>query len=174
MKKKTLRYNSQECLKSVCLEPDFKSCEHHTAQLQRLARILQTLYLALVHYYSLKEMIYTIKSGWSIVYINRSQIILSKYHISVPECCFFYSYQTVQTLMKFCFLWNFVLIFTIFQFMKGYIYHKLLVLFACWEIFRDLLSSADFFFKINFFKKFFTEHYQSFKQIGSRSAFCQS
>ena len=28
-------------------------------------------------------------------------------------------------------------------------------LFACWVIFHALLSTADFFFKINFFKKFF-------------------
>ena len=32
-----------------------------------------------------------------------------------------------------------------------------------------LLSSADFFFKINFFKKKIQEHYQSDKQFGSRS-----
>ena len=57
---------------SVCLEPGFKNCEHHTVQLQRLVRILQTLYIALVYYYSLKEVIYTIKSGWSIVYTVKS------------------------------------------------------------------------------------------------------
>ena len=35
----------------------------------------------------------------------------------------------------------------------------LLKLFACWEIFHQFLSSADF-FKINFFKKFFHENHQ--------------
>ena len=32
-----------------------------------------------------------------------------------------------------------------------------------------LLSSADLFFKTNFFKKLFQEHYKSVKQFGSRS-----
>ena len=32
-----------------------------------------------------------------------------------------------------------------------------------------LLSFADFFFKINFVKKFFQENYQNVKQFGSRS-----
>ena len=31
-----------------------------------------------------------------------------------------------------------------------------------------LLSSVDFFFKINFFKKAFREHYQGVKRFGSR------
>ena len=39
-----------------------------------------------------------------------------------------------------------------------------------------LLLSADFFFKIIFFKKFFQKHYQSVKQFGFRSGptFCRS
>ena len=36
--------------------------------------------------------------------------------------------------------------------------------FSCFYV-----SSADFFFKINFFKRFFQEHYQSVKRFGSRS-----
>ena len=49
---------------------------------------------------------------------------------------------------------------------------------SCWHLnsllagyffFFLRLLSADFFFKINFFKKFFQEHYQSVKRFGSRS-----
>ena len=49
------------------------------------------------------------------------------------------------------------------------------VLFAYWVFFHDFLSSADF-FKINFFEKFFQEHFQSVKQFESRSdlTFCQA
>ena len=38
------------------------------------------------------------------------------------------------------------------------------------------LSSADFFLKINFFKKFFQEYHQSVKQFGPRSGltFCRA
>ena len=39
----------------------------------------------------------------------------------------------------------------------------------CWVILHASLSSADFFFKINFFEKFFQEYHQSVKQFGSRS-----
>ena len=42
--------------------------------------------------------------------------------------------------------------------------------------FMLLLLAADFFFKINFFKKFVQEHYQSDKRFGFRSGptFCRS
>ena len=52
-----------------------------------------------------------------------------------------------------------------------------LIISACWVIFMLIfLSPADFFFKINFFKTLFQEHYQSVKQFGSRSGptFCRS
>ena len=42
---------------------------------------------------------------------------------------------------------------------------KRVLLFACWIIFH---ASANF-FQINFFKKLFQEHYQTFKQFGSKS-----
>ena len=38
-------------------------------------------------------------------------------------------------------------------------------LLVCWVIFILLLSSADFFFKINLLKKLFQEHYQSGKRM---------
>ena len=45
---------------------------------------------------------------------------------------------------------------------------------ACWVIFHAFSWSANFFFKINYFKKFFQEYHQSVKQFGSRSGptFC--
>ena len=43
-----------------------------------------------------------------------------------------------------------------------------LTLHALLNVFMLSLSSADF-FKINFFKKFFQEHYQSVKRFGSGS-----
>ena len=42
---------------------------------------------------------------------------------------------------------------------------------AYWVIF---LLSVDFFFKINFFEKFFKKYHQSVKQLGSRSPECQT
>ena len=43
------------------------------------------------------------------------------------------------------------------------------LLFAPWEIFNAFMSSAVFFFKINFFVKSFQEYHLSVKQVGSRS-----
>ena len=37
--------------------------------------------------------------------------------------------------------------------------------FACLVMFMLLLSSADFFFKLNLFKKIFLEHYQRDKRL---------
>ena len=48
--------------------------------------------------------------------------------------------------------------------------------FACWVICKFFLSSADFFFKISIFEKFFQEYHQNYiKQFESRpsSTFCE-
>ena len=52
-------------------------------------------------------------------------------------------------------------------------WHYIILLFACWVIYYDYLSSADF-FKLIFKKKFFQENHQSVKQFESRSGLTYS
>ena len=55
----------------------------------------------------------TVKSGWSIIYIEGSKIIIPKNIIFLSLNDDFVLLQTVQTLMKCCIKWYFIWVFTV-------------------------------------------------------------
>ena len=57
----------------------------------------------------------TVKSGWFIVYIEGSHVIISKKILYFLLCRSILSKQTVQTLMKYRSMWHFILVFTVYQ-----------------------------------------------------------